>query len=1043
MGGHGPSRDLQAIGDLLVAEPAGDQLGDLGLSWRELAERDDRGLGISVVKTQDDLAAELDVGAGADRRHVDAKPVHERAVGGAQVDDGESVVEAPDELGVSTGQSAALDAQRTLGGSADDDRFGADVDTESGAFDGDDRDSAGGRDTSVDGSDRGGAVARGHGSSVGGNRGGCQDGELRRGEQIGRYLALDPLGSGGAGTVYRAFDPDLERSVAIKVLRIGGPQLAREALLHEARALASVVHPNVVTIHDVGLWREQLFVAMELLEGSSLSQWRERTRPRYSELLQVFDATASGLRATHEAGLLHRDVKPSNIVLSAQGVPKLVDFGLAVDPDAYRPRSDGSPAGTWRYLAPELRAGQAPSRASDLYALCLTFSEVFDEPGVQAPRWLRTLLRQGIAAEPELRPASVEELQTAVRRRVARRRWLMGGGVLAGVVAVSSMLVGSQPTPEDVAAQELRSRSTLLRTETRADEVLTAWRQQEPDRAEGLRRDIAAFEQSWRGAYADYLARRQRDGASSERLVELRCLDRAWRRHASVLRMGLSSPEHFERLSDTVGMTEAPSLCGDTSNLMVDLPRPSDPRQADAVDSMRQEVEDVVDRADFLDPEMMLAELEAIEPRLSALGFEPLIGEFQAYYAYALHNLGDFARAAEAAEVAVLSAARSGHALVLMRSTELLLLGLVELGRLEAADAWARRGLADAEAIPGLGVERAGILRAAALVARKRGDLNTAERRLRAGLDVLEEFDDELSLLAELQTELALLHANRREAGPAIEAGRAAVASFEADRGPFSALVTHALVNLGRTTSAVGRDLDAIAVLQEAVERYADLPDPLYQPLAHSLLATAQMRVGDLQAAEANLDRAESLATNAGSAILLARVFRARAAMAEQHGDSEARVSWEARAMEAVSTLGNRARAASMLGAIAEGLLEQGRCIEAAELLAEHGPLLIEAGVRVVIAQARLEVCEGRAQVARERLLAVRGPMSGTTAREQQMQARVRFALHEASMKLGDREAAVANLTELFDAPQWVFDEARWSRLVLDAAALGFEPDPG
>ncbi|MCA9679035.1 MAG: serine/threonine protein kinase, partial [Myxococcales bacterium] len=151
------------------------------------------------------------------------------------------------------------------------------------------------------------------------------------GTLLGRYVLLEELGRGGMSLVYVAYDPELDRRVALKVVR--GEQLteAHSARLHrEAQALARLSHPNVVTVFDVGDVSGDTFVAMELLEGVSLRKWLLEART-WRDIVRVMVAAGRGLAAAHAAGILHRDIKPDNIVITATGAVKLVDFGLARD----------------------------------------------------------------------------------------------------------------------------------------------------------------------------------------------------------------------------------------------------------------------------------------------------------------------------------------------------------------------------------------------------------------------------------------------------------------------------------------------------------------------------------------------------------------------------------------------------------------------------------------------------------------------------------------------------------------------------------------
>jgi serine/threonine protein kinase len=150
-------------------------------------------------------------------------------------------------------------------------------------------------------------------------RGGPGERPLVRGDLVGRYVLLDPVGSGTMGTVHAAFDPELDRKVAIKVLRAdalapAGPRPgAGERLLAEAQALARLSHPNVVTVFDVGRAGDGVFVAMEFVEGVTLTSWLHERRRGWREVLHIFLQAGRGLAAAHEAGIVHRDFKPENV----------------------------------------------------------------------------------------------------------------------------------------------------------------------------------------------------------------------------------------------------------------------------------------------------------------------------------------------------------------------------------------------------------------------------------------------------------------------------------------------------------------------------------------------------------------------------------------------------------------------------------------------------------------------------------------------------------------------------------------------------------
>src|SRR5262252_3011703 len=149
------------------------------------------------------------------------------------------------------------------------------------------------------------------------------------GDTLGRYRIERTLGEGGMGVVHAAFDPDLERRVALKVLRKAEGDEARHRLLREARAMARLTHPNVVTVHEVGSAHGRDYVAMELVDGETLDEWLTAQPRSAREIVAAFVAAGRGLAAAHAAGLVHRDFKPRNVLRRRDGRICVTDFGLA------------------------------------------------------------------------------------------------------------------------------------------------------------------------------------------------------------------------------------------------------------------------------------------------------------------------------------------------------------------------------------------------------------------------------------------------------------------------------------------------------------------------------------------------------------------------------------------------------------------------------------------------------------------------------------------------------------------------------------------
>jgi predicted Ser/Thr protein kinase len=319
---------------------------------------------------------------------------------------------------------------------------------------------------------------------------------------LGRYRLERELGAGAMGVVHAAFDPDLERRIALKVLRTAtATREARDRLMREARAMARLAHPNVITVHEVGTVGDRDFVAMELIRGETLAEWlRKAQRPR-AAILEAFVAAGRGLAAAHAAGIVHRDFKPHNVLRSREGRIVVTDFGLARQAEGIPPVGlagfetpsagtqltatartpaslaaitvTGSLLGTPPYMAPEQWSGGALTPATDQFAYCVALWEALagERPyqgetleelrrqiaqgpaALQAPRIprrVRGILRRGMDPAPERRWPSMDALLGQLGRA---ERWPVvafagaGGTLAAAAVWFVAMRPSAVPAP--------------------------------------------------------------------------------------------------------------------------------------------------------------------------------------------------------------------------------------------------------------------------------------------------------------------------------------------------------------------------------------------------------------------------------------------------------------------------------------------------------------------------------------------------------------------------------------------------------------------
>lgn len=311
--------------------------------------------------------------------------------------------------------------------------------------------------------------------------------EPSRGTLIDRFLVLEQLGAGGMGVVYAAHDPELDRKVALKLLlpRVGAAGYGDQTrLLREAQALAKLSHPNVVAVHDVGTRGDRVWIAMEFVSGQTLTAWaRERPR-RWPELLAVLADVARGMAAAHEAGLVHRDIKPDNVMIGQDGRVRVMDFGLAhgratgsTEPDltatlesghltaplALRLTAQGAVQGTPAYMAPEQWLGHDEEPATDQFGWSVMAWELLygERPfagatnisiattvlagqrrppprGRSVPSWLRRVLERGLATDPTKRWPSMAALLAAFDRGKTRARVRLAATALAGIAAIAA-----------------------------------------------------------------------------------------------------------------------------------------------------------------------------------------------------------------------------------------------------------------------------------------------------------------------------------------------------------------------------------------------------------------------------------------------------------------------------------------------------------------------------------------------------------------------------------------------------------------------------
>jgi predicted Ser/Thr protein kinase len=526
------------------------------------------------------------------------------------------------------------------------------------------------------------------------------------GAKLGRYALLRVLGEGGMGVVFAAYDEELDRKVAIKLLRSPGEGATwdRSWLLSEAKAMARISHPNIVQVYDIGEDERQPYVAMEFVVGVSLREWFKGQKRGWREVVEVFAQAGRGLQAAHEAGLVHCDFKPQNVLVGKDGRVRVLDFGLARLRERTQAPTEPSPGdslrttihgGTPAYMAPEQYAKAEPDARADQFSFCVTLYEglygarpfagkgyeelskairggVVQAPpeGARVPAWLRRAVLRGLSVDPKQRWPSMEALLAALTRDPARaaRRWGLALGA-AALVAVSATSFARQ--------RELQAELEARRCAA-VGAAGGAWdaARGEQVRAAIVGSGLSFAEDTWSrvagrldGYAADWSAMRveaceaNRSGAQSDLLYELRvaCLEqRRTELDALVRVLERADREVVTRAVKATGDLRPLSLCADAEALLASVAPPAEATAAE-VQRIREELAAV--RAEFLAGrykparEKLAAPLAASE----ALGYRPLRAEALLIAGLLEDLVGDYKAAAARLEEAVWAAEASRH----------------------------------------------------------------------------------------------------------------------------------------------------------------------------------------------------------------------------------------------------------------------------------------------------------------------------------------------------------------------------------------------
>ncbi len=386
-------------------------------------------------------------------------------------------------------------------------------------------------------------------------------GTTSRAIQVGRFAVLEELGRGGMGVVHAAFDRSLDRKVAVKSILFSraSSDASRRRMAEEAKAMAKLSHANVVHVYEVGEHENRVYIAMEYVDGPTLAGWLEAQHSA-TEVIDTFGGAGRGLAAAHRAGVVHRDFKPENVLITAAGVPKVADFGLA-GVESHETAESGSASGitktgdcigTPRYMAPEQHRGEAATPASDQFSFCVALFEALsgthpfltDEiedfvPAMEADRVateterpidrsVRRVLLRGLQHDARQRHPSMEALLDALAATQRSRKTWVGMGVAVAAIGTAAIVAGRAEDEEPCfgvgdAIEETWSAETARALVSRFEaSVPGAGR----DLGERATRRLEDYASSWTEARVDACLATHRGEQSARRLdLRMHCLD--------------------------------------------------------------------------------------------------------------------------------------------------------------------------------------------------------------------------------------------------------------------------------------------------------------------------------------------------------------------------------------------------------------------------------------------------------------------------------------------------------------------------------------
>lgn len=708
-------------------------------------------------------------------------------------------------------------------------------------------------------------------------------------DEIPRYELGRRLGAGGAAVVFEAFDPQLQRRVAIKILR-RGLQGSPERMIREGRALAQLAHPNVVGVYDIAQASDGvLYIVMELVDGQSLAEVIHRGVHNWKQKLDLLLAAGAGLSAVHEIGLLHRDFKPANVLVGHDGRVRVADFGLAradSDADFIGPPSPVSEAeldsmtvsglvlGTPAYMAPEQHFGRPATVRSDQYSFaCTTWEAIYGErpfPATRAideladlklagpprppgepriPSRISAALRRAMAPEPAERFEHLNDLLAELRRarRSSKTSVVVMCAVLVGAVGGAVAPLGNDGGASactTVATQNAFGRSQAETLEALAEQAGGSAPQIAPRLIAALERhdeQLASVEVS--------LCERRQDGEFDVETIERGewCLERAYDTVGALIDRIESGEVGFGRAIEVVSELEHPEDCASREALAHRPVPPPEAREGARVLSQQlARLQAGLELGEFSQTD----EAAKLTSRAQELDWAPMVAQTQRIHCQLLEGQGRYDDAEERCTAAHFSAVRGGSwTQAASAASDLTSLAGYRRGDYRAGLLWSEHAAAMiARTVDPWNLLESDRLNAVGTVEATRGALDRAEEAFAESLALRREaLGEEDPAVARAQSNLAQVQTMLGKYDDAIENGEQALELFEHAFGSSHPVIATVCTTLANAHSRGGASERGLALYRRALEvRSASLGDDHPDTIkARIQLATALSNLGE------------------------------------------------------------------------------------------------------------------------------------------------------------------------------------------------------